>query len=552
MEERVILPPKYYHTNFEYLLSFVKDKYHDLLLPNEWQFLRKYYTLSEDEQCLFIRFCNRKGLFFKTEGIHYDELIKIDILLDKLINKEFIVKLDAEKHLNNVGEILGVLTKVDLINIFELKSLKTEKREVIISYLLNETDGYEIINKIASTQKIVKLNFELEVSFLKFLFFGNRYMDMTEFVVRDMGFVQYYKQNDDNLVARFESRKEADDKWMISDQFLVFETLKTIQSDAEILNWFLTLNQAIDNLSEIAVPSLEKLKLRIGKFFEKQKNYESAIVVFETSNIAPARERLARNLVKIGSINEAKAVCSEMLILPQSADEQYFAEYFLQTLELKKTKNKKKTTEWLNESEEISVSTIYKYQVETGAINYYLENGFAAGFSENFTWRTLFGLWLWDIIFDPNLVAFHHPFQRRPSDFYLPDFYIKRKTQINNELDKFDDINDLLVFLREKFVLHYNTANPFVIWVEEIWEMVTVLVVKIELEKLKLIMIKIAENIVENSRGLPDLLVWSDNHYELVEIKSPSDNLSNQQLFWLKYFKEINVNAKVLRVSFEH
>jgi hypothetical protein len=31
-------------------------------------------------------------------------------------------------------------------------------------------------------------------------------------------------------------------------------------------------------------------------------------------------------------------------------------------------------------------------------------------------------------------------------------------------------------------------------------------------------------------------------------VKSPTDNLSNQQLSWLQYFQEIGVNAKVLRV----
>ena len=78
----VELPPKYYHTNFEYLLSFVKDKYKNLLIEQEWKFLRKYYSLTEDAQCLFIRFTNRKGLFFKTEGLKYDELDEIQKQVD--------------------------------------------------------------------------------------------------------------------------------------------------------------------------------------------------------------------------------------------------------------------------------------------------------------------------------------------------------------------------------------------------------------------------------------------------------------------------------------
>ena len=44
--------------------------------------------------------------------------------------------------------------------------------------------------------------------------------------------------------------------------------------------------------------------------------------------------------------------------------------------------------------------------------------------------------------------------------------------------------------------------------------------------------------------------MWDDiaGEYCFVEVKSPTDNLSNQQLSWLQYFQEIGVNAKVLRV----
>jgi len=44
--------------------------------------------------------------------------------------------------------------------------------------------------------------------------------------------------------------------------------------------------------------------------------------------------------------------------------------------------------------------------------------------------------------------------------------------------------------------------------------------------------------------------MWDDTaaEYCFVEVKSPTDNLSNQQLSWLQYFEEIGVKAKVLRV----
>jgi hypothetical protein len=547
--EMVELPPKYYHTNFEYLLDFVKDKYKSLLIEQEWRFLRKYYSLPEDAQCLFIRFTNRKGLFFKTEGLKYEELEEIQKQLQVLEKQGFVSRLNFEEHRLWLTEILAVLTKTDLLSLFDLKTLKNEKREVLVDFVKNEKSVEEIFETINSNIRLVKVNFEQEVSFLRFLFFGNKSMDMTEFVLRDMGLVQYYQHSDDDLVARFETRKDAEDKWMVSEQFVVFDSLKSESSDSEILDWYSNLYQTCLGLSAIALPSFQKLQLRIGRYFEQRKNYQAAIEVFDQTQIVPSRERKARCLVKLGYIEEAKATCHEMMEFPLNVDEEYFAEYFLKTIEGKK--NKKQTTDWLKTADEITIDRIYRNQVEFGSIEYYLELGFSAGFSENHTWRTLFGLLFWEIIFDPSLVSFHHPFQRRPSDLHLPEFYEKRKSQIHNLLDGFVDKDEFLVYLWENYQKNEGVANPFVVWVEEIWEMVRVMVLHLELEQLKKVMLKIAENLVENSRGLPDLLVWSENHYEFVEIKSPNDTLSNQQLFWLKYFKELGVNAKVLRVKFE-
>jgi hypothetical protein len=545
----VELPPKYYHTNFEYLIQFVKDKYKTLLIEQEWRFLRKYYSLPEDAQCLFIRFTNRKGLFFKTAGLKYDELVDIPSQLETLEKFGFLSKLNFDEHKLWLSEILAVLTKGDLLTIFDVKALKNEKREVLVDFIKNEIAPENIFEAINSRISVVKMNFETEVSFLRFLFFGNKSMDMTEFVLRDMGLVQYYQHSDDDLVARFETRKDAEDKWMVSEQFQVFDELKNVANDAEVLDWYANLYQTCQSLSPIALPSFQKLQLRIGRYFEQRKNYEAAVEVFGQTEIVPSRERKARCLVKLGYIEEAKSTCHEMLESPQNVDEEYFAEYFLKTIEGKK--NKKQTTDWLKTADEITIDRIYRNQVEFGSIEYYLDLGFSAGFSENHTWRTLFGLLFWEIIFDPSLVSFHHPFQRRPSDLHLPEFYEKRKEQIHSLLDSFEDKDDLMVYLWNNFQKNEGLANPFAVWVEEIWEMVRVMVVQIDLELLKRVMVKIAENIVENSRGLPDLLVWSDGHYEFVEIKSPNDTLSNQQLFWLRFFKEIGINAKVLRVKFE-
>jgi hypothetical protein len=375
-------------------------------------------------------------------------------------------------------------------------------------------------------------------------------MDMTEFVLRDLGLIQYYQHHQDDLIARFETRKDAEDKWMISDQFIIFENLKGNTGSKEILDWLLVLRQNLNALSPVAIPSWERLQLRVGRYLEQLKDYESSLEIYKTLHLHPARERAVRCLAKLGFNEESKIQCQEILKSPLNADEQYFAEFFVKNLEGKK--NKKQTTEWLKNASQITVSIEYRYQVEQGAIDHFQSLGFEAAFSENHVWRSLFGLVFWDIVFDPALVAFHHPFQRRPSDLYLPDFYEKRKNVLEIFLAQITDRDYLLELMWKNWTNHSLIANPFVLWLPEIWDLVRVLVTNIEIINIKKILLKIAENLVENSRGLPDLMIWNNNgRLEFIEIKSPNDSLSNQQLFWLRFLNENGVSARVLRVGFD-
>ncbi|WP_304238700.1 VRR-NUC domain-containing protein [Jiulongibacter sediminis] len=548
--ENVVLPPKYYLDYFNYLLDFVKDKYKHILNEGEWRFLRKYYALSEDAQCLFIRFTNRRGAFFKTEGLYYEELAAIPELLDELLEREFAEPL-SEIHTERVPELLHLCTKADLLKIAPESVKKSWAKQEIAELLREQLDPEEIIEGIDQLFPLIKVNFEYETAFLRFLFFGNRYMDMTEFVVRDLGFVQYFQHDDDKLVARFDTRKDAEDKWMLTDQADLFESLKKTAEPEEIYDWFDTFHDSLRELSEVAKPSLERLKLKVGRHLEREQRLELAVEVYKTCELPQAKERRVRCLTKLKNFEEALELCEDMIVNNTNADEHFFAKDFADRMLRNKNRRKKLTTEKLHEAEKITIPKVYRGQVELGTIEHYLAEGKFAMFSENHLWRGIFGLIFWDIIFDPALVAFHHPFQRRPSDLHLPDFYEKRKEIIHGHLDGFEDTDDLLLLMRNNFVKHEGIANPFVIWMEGIWEGILLATKFIGLEKLKPILIHISKDIAENSRGFPDLFVWDQDGYEFIEVKSPTDNLSNRQLFWLGYFEENEINARVLRVFFE-
>ncbi len=548
--ENIVLPPKYYHDYFNYLLDFVKDKYKHLLNEGEWRFLRKYYGLSEDAQCLYIRFTNRRGLFFKTDKLVYEELTDIPLLLEELKNKEFIEDLD-EKHQGFIPDLLHLCTKADLLKISTEKGIRSKPKPEIVEILREKEEPIEILQRIKDLYSLIKVNFEYETTFLRFLFFGNRYMDMTEFVVRDLGFVQYFQHDDDKLVARFETRKDAEDKWMLTDQADLFEQLKKTESPEEIYDWFDTFTDTIHDLSEVAKPSLERLKLKVARHLERSNSLELAVEVYKTCDLPQAKERRVRCLTKLKSFDEALQLCEDMIANSTNADEHFFAKDFSERMLKNKKRRKKLTTEKLHEAERITIPKIYRGQVELGTIEHYMQEGKYAIFSENHLWRGIFGLVFWDIIFDPSLVTFHHPFQRRPSDLHLPDFYEKRKEIIHEHLASFDITDELLIHMRNKYVEHEGIANPFVIWMEGIWEGIRIATQFIGLEKLKDILVHISKDIAENSRGFPDLFVWDEEGYEFIEVKSPTDNLSNRQLYWLGYFEENGVNARVLRVFFE-
>jgi hypothetical protein len=548
--ENIVLPPKYYHEYFNYLLDFVKDKYKHILQEKEWSFLRKYYSLSEDAQCLFIRFTNRKGLFFKTNKLSYDELGSISELLEELLSREFIEQLSV-KHSDYVLDLLHLSTKPEILKLVDDKSLRSKPKPEISDWVRENIPADIIIDSLAALHPLVKVNFEFEVTFFKFLFFGNRYMDMTEFVVRDLGFIQYFSHDEDKLVARFETRKDAEDKWMLSDHADLFDKLKKTATPEALFDWYETMLDSIKDLSEIAKPALERLTLKVGRHLERLKSEELAVEVYKACELSQAKERRIRCLVKLKHNEEALALCEDMLANSTNADEHLFAKDFSGRILTKSARKKKLTTEKLHEAERITIPAFYKGQVELGTIEYYLEQGKYAIFSENHLWRGIFGLVFWDIIFDPSLVTFHHPFQRRPSDLHLPDFYEKRKDQIHAHLEGFEQMEDLLLFMERKFTDQEGIANPFVIWMEGMWESIRIATQYIGLEPIKEILVHICKDIVENSRGFPDLFVWDAEGYEFVEVKSPTDNLSNRQLYWLNYFEEHGINARVLRVFFE-
>jgi hypothetical protein len=557
-QPKKLLPPKYYLEYFKYLLAFVGRKYQHILLEAEKAFIRNFEQLSENEQCLYVRFSNRSGIYFRVEKLKYDEIDNLDYCLSQLLAKQFL-HMPSSTFANEIHLLLDVYSKPELLIFCKKKGITAAgmsgfTKSEILEYILQVFD-YEadilLLNGIAPT---VRLSYEAEVQMLKFLFFGNRHSSMTEFVTRDLGYQRYEQYDEEKLVAQFATRQEAEDKLMVSLFAEKFYQIASLLSPDELhhwaVNWMVLHGKA---LSELAQGLLEHHKLKFGQFFEKIKEPEVAFDTYSLTELPPSRERRVRILAKLGHTNEANQLAESMLAEPYNNDEYMFAVDYQrkQKAKAEKTRNKRSVTLQLHDSESVTLPETWRNRVEAGIIAHYQSQGYSAVFAENHLWKSLFGLLFWDIIYDTEALAMHHPLQRAPSDIYKPVFYESRRPKIIQRLDILHDTDELTSYVQLIYQQKNGTTNPLVDWQQTTLEAVLAVLRHLSAFQLRAVLLEMAGNLKQNTHGFPDVFVWNTDTYHFIEVKSPTDNLSNQQLFWLQYFERIELQAKVLRVVWE-
>lgn len=548
------LPPKYYLDNFRFVLGFVQNLYQSILVSVEQEFLKNFARLSEDAQCLFVRFSNRRGTFFKVNSLYYPELDDIPAALNELLEAGFIENLNGD-HAGRSDEVINLFSKPELLLLTqalgsEYPPPKSIRKPDLVRWLLHEYTFDDLLEVIEASEPVIKVAHESEVMMMKFLFFGNRYDDMTEFVIRDLGHVKFQSFQEENFSVRFETRKDVEDKLMISLTGETFHEQKDELPPEEIYDWFMNWQGGlVGELSEVALPSYRRLILKVGAWLERKKLHEQALTVYQLTDHAPSRERRTRLLQRVGAAEEALALCKDMISNPQNADERFFGLDYKEKIQSKKKRVVRRTTQALQAAEAVDIPISYRFRVELGVMEYYRAREKNAIFSENEPWRALFGLVFWDIIYDTNVRAIHHPLQRVPSDFFLPDFFIKREVLLRDRLRELRQAEAFAERVISTYHDKLGTANVLVAWYEGLLEAVLLIVEYLTPDQLHTILLEMAQNLRENTRGFPDLLVWEAEHYDFIEVKSPTDHLSAQQLHWQHFFSSIGVNSKVLRVN---
>lgn len=194
--------------------------------------------------------------------------------------------------------------------------------------------------------------------------------------------------------------------------------------------------------------------------------------------------------------------------------------------------------------------------VEELSLAHYRQQGFDQGIhGEGSTFSTLFALLLWDIIFMEGIPdVFRNQYQTCPLDLYTDCFYENRKEAIDSRVQLLcsASVETLHCMLENVWTTQEGKVCSLVNWERfSSLKQAQSLVSCLSGPFLAGVIARMAKDYRHCRGGLPDLVVWntSNNSYKLVEVKGPTDRLSQKQQIWLDELQKLGADVEVCHVA---
>ncbi len=517
----------YYANNVCQLLRFVVDRYSDLLNKDELRFSSSVLDLSADAQRLYARILSRRGPIFLLAQFVYREVKDVasafeELARNKLIksNSEFPSELLCQK-----------LTLSQLRDIFELEVFKGSK-SALVSKIQDTHAEENILERIRLRLPWFELDQTDRIATFSLLFFGDRYQDLSTFVVHDLGILRLEQYTLDSKNRQFKSRQEIDcylDWWALSERMNEEEPLETEQ----LIESIQTLKSS--NTNRTLERQRSKLLNRIGRELERRGELLQSLQAYRCSSLHPARERQMRVCHRLGQFNDVEKLRTTILANPWTIEEKLFAEKF---------KSKSRIDVKYNTNEQVLIDPSTD-SIENFACSEFEARGWAAWHLENHLPSALFGLAYWDWVYAPVQEAFVNPFQIGPRDLYAPEFFAVRRELC---VDPMMDSMPLAQRLEQTFEQKFGISNPLVYWKifdESVLETVVRCMGEESIRKLLQLM---QPDLRQMRSGFPDLFVVKpDDTFEFVEVKGPTDQVRPNQHIWLQSLASEELPVSVLK-----
>ncbi|WP_428242582.1 VRR-NUC domain-containing protein [Gynuella sp.] len=531
----------YYLSNFHTLLQWVEQRYDDLLLPTEHDFLEIFRQLSVASQCLLVRMLMRTKQYFRCSKLVYPEVDHIDVAVKELCLHE-LVEIDP---VIDIEIVTGQMLKAELLACFghELALPKASKKQ--LSEQLYECYGLQSKKHWSQwaaelDDPLIQLQCQDMFDCFCLMFFGNPYQDLTEFVLTDLGLFRYEVIPFDDSTRAFQTRQQ-------------IEFYRQLLISREFLEQGLT-DQALDSLpepinSDWLNQKRDKALYRIGYDYERKSEFDQALDCYLDNDYCRARERHIRVLEKQQRYEEAFQLCELALAEPLDENEQQSCQKMIKRL-ARKVARKVSVAVMAPIEQHTTQLDCRPEPVELLAAESLTSSSRQAVYVENSLFNGLFGLTFWEAIFKPCPGAFFHPFQSAPRDLYTTDFASTRAGEIAAGWERMQQPG-YHKWLAGRYQEKHGIANPFVNW-SVIDETLLQSVQRcIPIQHLRTVFERILFDIKSNSSGFPDLVVFDSDRpcYRLVEVKGPGDRLQDNQIRWFNYFIRHQIPASVLYVQ---
>lgn len=539
------LPEGYYLENFEYLINFVQSRYHQLLTEEERAFSTRFFSLSDDAKRLYVRLTNRKGIYFRVDKLRYEEIGDHQSAIAELGRHDF---LDEAPEID-MADVIGLITKDEILCLDICSNVKKSQRRDELEALVLEEPECDPVVELGL--QIVEVGELASLQVHRLLFFGNFHQDMTEFVLHELvsPFESYTLSPDFSL---FRNRETLDEAVLLHELGeLSHEVIVEDDTGSMILDFLDDLPER--NTEPLLARRFDRIVNRLGRQLERLGVAEEALNAYGRSQATPSRERRARLLEKEARAVDALDMCREIIASPLDEEEMEFAVKFGHRI-AKKHKQQSDDLPALRghkiPEEMIRVAREYD-SVEPCALNFYLGKGYKGYYVENALFRTMFGLTFWDIIFAPVKGVFFNPFQRGPLDLYTPEFRRARAGLIAQRFEALSSAEALANIVLRHVKAKEGIANDFVSWglVDE--EFLSLALTHIPVHDYLAVFDRMLLDLKNNTNGLPDLVLFDDDSYTLVEIKGPGDRLQKNQTRWFHFFLDHEIPAFVANVEYE-
>ena len=531
------LPEKYYLAHASELFGFVLNQCAHLLSPAHLTYLRGFETLSEDGQCLLVRFLARKPRFFNPQSLLYPEIASLPDACDELTKAGYLSTVRE----SDWDDFIVVLTKPQLSTCLDREvKIKASASKAELVELARARLGANDPGPAHLRQTYLVRRQQSVVDYILFLYFGDLRNHFQKFAMRDLGVLKTRKSNK-NQVARFADQDAALSTFRLHLKYREF--LMQPAQVSEALAEYLLGTQGVGSQAH---QLRHKLLLSVGDQLVKDQP-DTAIDLWRVCDEPLATERWVRETYRRRDRALLKTELEQMREQELPAPTKIFIEDFY----ARKYQGKRTSvfTDMLREpAQTILVDETFLNDVEDGAIQHYQHRQIDAYFTENRHWRVMFALTFWDLLFGRTEVQ-HNEFDRLPAGLRSGAFYTDQRPAIERCLSVFDNPDAAIREFVRILTLNYGYPTGLFRWRADLIDSIRQCVLFAPQGAIAKVLLRMAQDYRHSKDGYPDLMIVDQDKLRFEEIKAPGDVLRPNQLVSINRLRRAGFTVDISQVE---